>query len=147
MLDLDVKVIDNKWSVAKFTKIENIKDSNYVEWSDGETRFFTNIICINKQDPHKPFVVYNKDINILTSLVAVINREPMVWRARCGKCYYYIDSFGDIDTAVDLYSTSDDTRYNLGNYFETEIEAKRVLDSKEWREFWSKVRGGKIGNE
>lgn len=71
----------------------------------------------------------------------------MVWRARCGKCYYYIDSFGDIDTAVDVYSTSDDTRYNLGNYFETEIEAKRVLDSKEWREFWSKVRGGKIGNE
>lgn len=140
MLELDVKVIDSKWCVAKFTKIENIKDSNYVEWSDRETRFFTNIICINKQDPHKPFLVYNKDINILTSLVAVINREPMVWRARCGKRYYYIDSFGDIDIAVDLYSTSDDTRYNLGNYFETEIEAKRVLDSKEWREFWSNVR-------
>lgn len=34
MLELDVKVIDSKWSVAKFTKIENIKDSNYVEWSD-----------------------------------------------------------------------------------------------------------------
>lgn len=49
MLDLDVKVIDDRWSVAKFTKIENIKDSNYFEWSDGETRFFTNIICINKQ--------------------------------------------------------------------------------------------------
>ena len=140
MLDLDVKVIDDKWCVAKFTKIENIKDSNYVEWGDGETRFFTNIICINKQDPHKPFLVYNKDINILTSLVAVINREPMVWRARCGKRYYYIDSFVDIDTSVDLYSTSDDTRYNLGNYFETEIEAKRVLDSKEWREFWSNIR-------
>lgn len=144
MLELDVKVIDNKWSVAKFTKIENIKDSNYVEWSDGETRFFTNIICINKQDPHKPFLVYNKDINILTSLVAIINREPMVWRARCEKRYYYIDSFGDIDTAVDVYSTSDDARYNLGNYFETEIEAKRVLDSKEWRDFWSKVRMGGI---
>lgn len=147
MLELDVKVIDSKWSVAKFTKIENIKDTNYVEWSDGETRFYTNIICINKQDPHKPFLVYNKDINILTSLVAVINREPMVWRARCGKRYYYIDSFGDIDTAVDVYSTSDDTRYNLGNYFETELEAKRVLDSKEWREFWERVRGGEIGNE
>lgn len=140
MLDLDVKVIDNKWSVAKFTKIENIKDSNYVEWSDRETRFFTNIISINKQDPHKPFLVYNEDINILTSLVAVINREPMVWRARCGKHYYYIDSFGDIDSAVDTYSTCDDYRYNLGNYFETEIEAKRVLDSKEWRDFWSNIR-------
>ena len=147
MLELKINVIDDKWSVAKFTKIENIKDSNYVEWSDRETRFFSNIICINKQEPHKPFLVYNKDMNILTSLVAVINREPMVWRARCGKRYYYIDSFGDIDSAVDTYSTCDDYRYNLGNYFLFSDEAKKVLESKEYKEFWAKVRNGEIGND
>ena len=147
MLELKINVIDDRWSVAKFTKIENIKDSNYVEWSDRETRFFSNIICINKQEPHKPFLVYNKDMNILTSLVAVINREPMVWRARCGKRYYYIDSFGDIDSAVDTYSTCDDYRYNLGNYFLFSDEAKKVLESKEYKEFWAKVRNGEIGND
>ena len=142
VLEIKIEKIDDKWSVAKFTKIENIKDSNYVEWSDMETRFFTNIICINKQDPHKPFLVYNKDINILTSLVAVINREPMVWRARCGKHYYFINKFINVDSSCDTYSRIDDNRYKLGNYFQTEKEA--IIARNKILDFWKKIKTEEI---
>ena len=142
MLELEVKVINDKWSVGTFTKIENIKDSNYVEWSDMETRFFTNIICINKQDPHKPFLVYNKNINILTSLVDIINREPMVWRARCGKHYYFINEFMNIDRSCDTYSRIDDNRYKLGNYFQTEKEA--IIARNKILDFWKKIKTEEI---
>ena len=142
VLEIKIEKIDDKWSVAKFTKIENIKDSNYVEWNDMETRFFTNIICINKQDPHKPFLVYNKDINILTSLIAVINREPMVWRARCGKHYYFINEFINIDSGCDTYSRIDDNRYKLGNYFQTENEA--IIARNKILDFWKNIKTEEI---
>ena len=31
MLELEVKVINDKWSVGTFTKIENLVNSNYFE--------------------------------------------------------------------------------------------------------------------
>lgn len=142
MLELEVKVINDKWSVGEFTKIENLVNSNYFEWTDGETRFYTNIICINKQDPHKPFIIYNKDINILTSLVDLINKEPSVWRARCGKCYYYINEFISVDSGCDTYSATDDNRYKLGNYFET--KEKAIIARDKTLDFWKKIKTEEI---
>ena len=142
MLELEVKVINDKWSVGEFTKIENLVNSNFFEWTDGETRFYTNIICINKQDPHKPFIIYNKDINILTSLVDLINKEPSVWRARCGKRYYYINEFISIDSNCDNYSTTDDNRYKLGNYFET--KEKAIIARDKILDFWKKIKTEEI---
>ena len=40
--------------------------------------------------------------------------------------------------------TEDKCRYNLGNYFKTEEEAEKVINSKEWQEFWEKVKAGEI---
>ena len=39
----------------------------------------------------------------------------------------------------------DNERYDLGNYFLFSDEAKQVLESKEYKDFWSKVRNNKIG--
>ena len=142
MLELEVKVINDKWSVCSFTKIENLVDSNYFEWTDKETRFYTNIICINKQDPHKPFIIYNEDINILTSLVDLINKEPTIWRARCGKRYYYINDFISVDSNCDTYSTTDDNRYKLGNYFET--KEKAIIARNKILDFWKKIKTEEI---
>lgn len=142
MLELEVKVINDKWSVGTFTKIENLVDSNYFEWTDKETRFYTNIICINKQDPHKPFIIYNENMNILISLISAINREPMNWRARCGKRYYFINEFINIDSSCDTYSTADDNRYKLENYFQTEEEA--IIARNKILNFWKKIKTEEI---
>lgn len=54
---------------------------------------------------------------------------------------------GIITEFLDKYILEDDIRYNLGNYFKTEKEAQNVVYSKEWREFWEKVRAGEIGED
>ena len=67
------------------------------------------------------------------------------WRADDGERYYYIDSHQRILDNTDLTHSYDDMRYELGNYFQTEAEAQNVVNSKEWKEFWAKVRAGEIG--
>ena len=69
------------------------------------------------------------------------------WRADDGERYYYIDSYQRILDNTDLRHSYDDMRYELGNYFKTEEEAQKVIDSKEWQEFWAKVRAGEIGGD
>lgn len=140
MLKLQIITIDDKWSVAKFTEVKDLINSNHFEWTDNRTEFFIDKIYINQNDPHTPFLVYNENLFILENLVKVINTEPMVWRAKLTKRYYYIDDFGEISSNCDNYSTRDDNRYKLGNYFQTEKDAQKVLDSDEWRAFWSNIR-------
>ena len=147
MLKVEIITIDDKWSVAKFTELKDLINSNHFEWTDNRTEFFIDKIYINQHDPHTPFLVYNENLFILENLVKVINTEPMVWRAKLSKRYYYIDNFGEISSNCDTYSPRDDNRYNLGNYFQTEKDAQKVLDSKEWRDFWSNVRNREVGNE
>ena len=59
--------------------------------------------------------------------------------------YFYIYSTGLVDETMESYKTMDNQRYELGNYFRTEEEAKQIIDSKEWKEFWALVRAGEIG--
>ena len=39
----------------------------------------------------------------------------------------------------------DETYYKIGNYFRSEKEAQKVINSQEWKEFWEKVRNEEIG--
>lgn len=59
--------------------------------------------------------------------------------------FYFFISGLNIEKTKDFGTEKDDENYNLGNYFLDSTEAKQVLDSKEYREFWSKVRDKKIG--
>ena len=58
--------------------------------------------------------------------------------------YFFIDNCGIVLNLEETYSNEDDNNYNLGNYFKTDEEAQKVIDSKEWKEFWAKVRAGEI---
>jgi len=69
------------------------------------------------------------------------------WRADDGERYYYIDSYQRILDNTDLRHSYDDMRYELGNYFKTKEEAQKVIDSKEWQEFWERVRNREIGGD
>lgn len=62
-----------------------------------------------------------------------------------GGFYFYV-SGGSVEKTKDYGNEKDDENYRLGNYFLDSTEAKQVLESKEYIEFWSKVRNGEIGN-
>lgn len=62
-------------------------------------------------------------------------------------CIYFYVSGGSIEKTQDYGNEKDDKNYKLGNYFLDSTEARQVLDSKEYREFWAKVRNNKIGGE
>ncbi|PGH20697.1 hypothetical protein RN96_10440 [Fusobacterium polymorphum] len=59
--------------------------------------------------------------------------------------FFCIYANGEISTTQDDYGSYKDSFYELGNYFRTEEEAQKVVDSKEWKEFWAKVKAGEIG--
>ena len=81
-------------------------------------------------------------MDILKSLIAKINKEQTVWRARCGKHYYYINEFINVDSNCDTYSTTDDNRYKLGNYFET--KEKAIIARNKILDFWKKIKTEEI---
>ena len=82
-------------------------------------------------------------IDLVNDLYGIKKR----WRAKENEEYFTIKDDGYINRYVDIYCTDDDYKYNLGNYFRTYKEAEEVLKSKEWKEFWEKVRIGEMSNE
>ena len=62
-------------------------------------------------------------------------------------CIYFYVSGGSIEKTKDYGNEKDDKNYKLGNYFLDSTEAKQVLNSKEYKNFWAKVRAGEIGRE
>lgn len=54
--------------------------------------------------------------------------KPEPWRVDCGGTYYYVDNDATIESDVDNYTYIDTDRYNIGNYFSTEEEAKPYLE-------------------
>ena len=61
-----------------------------------------------------------------------------------GGFYFYV-SGGSVEKTKDYGNGKDDENYKLGNYFLFSDDAKAVLESKENRDFWEKVRNGEIG--
>ena len=97
-----------------------------------------------------PHLIKGENIEDLKTIVDLVNEKygaPKRWRAEKNKGYFYVDSSGLLDEKIDFYTNRDNQRYELGNYFKTEAEAQKVVDSKEWKDFWEKVRAGEIGGE
>lgn len=88
---------------------------------------------------------YVEDLKQVIDLVNDLYGIQKRWRAEQKKGYFYIYSNGLVDETMESYKTMDNQRYELGNYFRTEEEAQKIIDSKEWQEFWEKVRIGEIG--
>jgi putative uncharacterized protein FNV0866 len=102
----------------------------------------------NLESYDKPYLIENKLVPDLQFLIDVVNEKygiPKRWRAQAGNLFYYITSDGDIESDYEDFSDENTDIYNLGNYFKTKEEAQKVIDSKEWQDFWAKVRAGEIG--
>ena len=81
-------------------------------------------------------------INKIKEFVDYVNKEygiPKRWRADKEHYFYYITGSWHIDSTYDDYSVSKTSLYDLGNYFRTEEEAQKVIDSQEWKDFWKKL--------
>ena len=95
------------------------------------------------------FTVPKEDIDLFLDKINCINEKygiPKRWRAEKGKTYFAIYD-GEILSCYDYYDKKDNEIFELGNYFKTEEEARKILNSKEWQDFWAKVRVGKIGGD
>lgn len=169
VLDIEVVKINDVWSVWYIKKINReilkngVNDKFYIndnyyhfEINEGDTEFYYEDINsreeptlnINYIDDEIPNLIENNEVNDLILVILEINEKygiPYRWRAKENEEYFTIKDDGYINRYVDIYSTDDDYKYNLGNYFRTYKEAEEVLKSKEWQEFWEKVRAGEIG--
>ena len=54
--------------------------------------------------------------------------EPKKWRAEGYGKYFYINSRGDIRCTFDTRDYCDNKRFESGNYFRAEEQAKKVAD-------------------
>lgn len=83
------------------------------------------------------------DKELFNALVLAIisRRDPM---RKFKGIYFYINN-SRVEKTQDYGNDLDNERYDLGNYFLFSDDATKVLKSKEYIEFWSKVRNNKIG--
>lgn len=50
------------------------------------------------------------------------------WRAKKDEAYYFINNKIDVALSIEYYDSYDDKRYEIGNYFLTEEDAKKARD-------------------
>ena len=162
VLEIKIEKIDNDYSVFKIVKfndsiskkdIKIIKKDITFLVSDDETEFYYNLVSnkpilnINyKEKDEFLYFIQNKHIDYINKIITEVNKKYGIrWRGERNDYYYAIASRGDIIKLLEEREYTDDKKYEIGNYFRTEKEAQKVIDSQEWKEFWEKVRNQEIG--
>lgn len=127
------------------TNSELYKDPNF------RTYISDTILCFDLylNSENDCFTIKNNLVESLELFLQEFNKKygiPKRWRAKKGKTYFAIYD-GEILSCYDYYDKKDNEIFELGNYFKTEEEARKILNSKEWQDFWAKVRAGEIGGD
>ena len=151
VLEIEITKINDEWSVITVKKIKkDFEDNDLFEWINiGGNYLYDGKILINRNYPHIPFLMRNEIIEQFEYIMNLINEKygiPKRWRAEKGGIYFAIYDV-EILSCYDYYEKKDNEIYELGNYFKTEEEARKILNSKEWQDFWAKVRAGETGGE
>ena len=162
VLEIKIEKIDDNYSVFKVVKFNDSilkkdikiikKDMNFLI-SDDKTEFYYNlasdkpVLNINYKEQNETlYTIENKYIEYINKIVTEVNKKYGIrWRGEKNDCYYAITSRGDVIKLLEGREYDDDKNYKVGNYFESEKEAQKVIDSQEWKEFWEKVRNQEIG--
>ena len=169
VLEIEIVKINEEyssWYISKLTK-EAFKTAGVCEFTDGEdNRYFFNIgertefeasfvnsflyycLKLNINSRNKvPKIIENKSILYLQKAVYFINNKFGIekpWKAKNRETYFSLSSEGIVEEHSDFGFYLDRVRYELGNYFRTKEEAKQLAESKEWKEFWNKVKNKQI---
>lgn len=161
VLEIEYQEVFDKVAVRiKYQNFEVLKRGKFYDketkvesaWEPDYNKYDNKLYIQGKREKedNKILLVNKEDLKEILEIVDKINEKygiPKRWRADDGERYYYIDSHQRIFGNTDLTHSYDNMRYELGNYFKTEQEAQKVIDSQEWKEFWEKVRNGEIGGE
>lgn len=159
VLEIEFKEVwDNKWAWKIIKNEVDFKNTG------GEIPFNNiKITCANKEDLYvfdnwlvewgliDDYSLIDSNLKAdIQDFINYINEKygiPKRWRAEYERQYLTILSNGKIEKIRDYGNIDDNLRYSLGNYFKTREEAQRVIDNKEWQNFWAKVRAGEIGGD
>ena len=152
VLEIKINKINDDWSAITVKKIKkDFENNDFFEWlTIGGNYLYDGKIFVNRCYPSIPFLIRNEIIEHLEEIVNKINKKygiPKRWRAKRGEKHFSILFTGEVMSFSEYYDKFDNDRYDLGNYFETKEQAQKVIDSKEWQEFWEKVRNGEIGGD
>lgn len=150
VLEIEITKINDDWSAITVKKIKkDFENNDLFEWlTIGGNYLYDGKIFVNRCYPSIPFLIRNEIIEHLEEIVNKINKKygiPKRWRAKEGEKYFLVSMNGLIEFKIEVDDACCKLRYDLGNYFKTKEEAQKVIDSKEWKEFWAKVRAGEIG--
>lgn len=171
VLEIEITKINDEYSLAKVKKmnskvIEEKKEYNF-GYANSSSLIMNSIIYKNPNfytgisdtiecfdlylnSKNDCFTIKNELVESLQLFLEKFNEKygiPKRWRAEIGKKHFSILSTGGVGSFSEYYDKFDNDRYDLGNYFETKEQAQKVIDSKEWQEFWEKVRNGEIGGD
>lgn len=161
VLEIEYQEVFNKVAVRiKYQNFEVLKRGKfYDEETEVESCFMPeyckcdNKLFIQGDEKNKDgriLLVDKEDLEKILEIVKKINekyRIPKRWRAEEGENYYSIAGVDVIKIDSENLVELDNRRYELGNYFQTKEQAQKVIDSKEWQDFWAKVRAGEIGGD
>ena len=168
VLEIEITKINDTYSLAKVTKMNRkvIEEKKkyyfgYANSSNLETNsilyeapsFKTyisgTIPCfdLHLNSENDCFTIKNILVESLETFLQEFNEKhgiPKRFKPEKYEQYHFITSDGYTISRLNFMHTEDKCRYNLGNYFKTEEEAEKVINSKEWQEFWEKVKAGEI---
>ena len=171
VLEIEITKINDEYSLAIVKKmnrkvIEEKKkykfgyaNSSYLETNSElhkdpnfRTYISDTILCsdLYLNSENDCFTIKNNLIESLELFLQNFNEKygiPKRWRAEKEKEYFFITGTSEITTDEEYYNEADNARYELGNYFEFEKQAVKIKNSKEWKDFWAKVRAGEIGGD
>lgn len=108
------------------------------------------VFCIRgssiKQDDNI-IIVDDEELQYILEKVCEVNEKYGIvkrWRANDGEHYYTILSNGEVFPITEKGSTEDNARYELGNYFKSIVEARKTMNSIQWKEFWNDVKEDRL---
>ncbi|WP_338950846.1 hypothetical protein KSU02_08905 [Fusobacterium nucleatum] len=171
VLEIEITKINNEYSLAIVKKMNRkvIEEKKKYKFGYGNssnletnsklhkdpnfsTYISDTILCFDLylNSENDCFTIKNNLVESLELFLQEFNEKygiPKRWRAEKYKEYCFLNSYGYIISCFDFYEESDNKNYELGNYFKTREEAQKVIDSKEYQNFWAKVRAGEIGGD
>jgi putative uncharacterized protein FNV0866 len=149
------KVWDNwAWRIVKneipfSDKSKEIEFNNIKMKNDRTETIFIYDCTFDKFENIEDYILIDdQEKSDLEKFIDYVNKKYRKrWRAEKKGIYFYVADKGCISDTWEDFDSADNKRYKLGNYFKTKEEAQKVIDSKEWKDFWAKVRVGEIGGD
>lgn len=120
-----------------------IKSISHIEYRD-------NVFYVRGSNIKKDNEVIIVDYNQLQDIFEKVNKVNLKygiverWRASDGEDYCTILSNGEIFRIREKGSKEDNARYELGNYFQSIVEAKKVMNSVQWKTLWDDVKEDRL---